>query len=108
MGTGFPPARSPRTVFRFRIVLRRAKVGRTRSCSTLMLPELLERARREAQDPQRQERQGQRRDREARREWEIETRKAELINEVRDHVDLTTADQLRRRKGAEGPGEGGR
>src|SRR6516164_7459671 len=44
-------------------------------------------------------------DREARREREVEARESELIDQVRDHVDATAADQLRGRERAEGPGE---
>src|SRR5215831_8174383 len=47
------------------------------------------------------------RDREARREREVEARESELIDQVRDHVDATAADQLRGRERAEGPGERG-
>src|ERR1019366_93455 len=39
------------------------------------------------------------------RERKIEAREAELIHQVRDHVDLAAADQLRRGEGAEGPRE---
>src|SRR5262249_47107020 len=46
-------------------------------------------------------------DREARREREVEARESELIDQVRDHVDATAADQLRGRERAEGPGERG-
>src|SRR5262249_40127964 len=58
---------------------------------------------------QRQHRECERepRDREARREREVEARESELIDQVCDHVDATAADQLRGREPPEGPGEPG-
>src|SRR3984893_16071018 len=46
-------------------------------------------------------------DRQARRKREVKAREAELIDQVRNHVDPAAADELRGRERAEGPGEGG-
>src|SRR6516225_5395657 len=58
---------------------------------------------------QRQHRKGQHepRRREACCKREVEARKTELIDQIRDHVDPATADQLRGRERAEGPCERG-
>src|SRR5689334_6969219 len=60
--------------------------------------DLLERARRHAQQRQHHEAERQACHRHARGEREIEASEAELIDEVRDHVDLAAADQLRGRE----------
>src|SRR5215468_9876594 len=69
--------------------------------------DFFERAGGGAHQRQHRERENEPRDREARREREVEARESELIDQVRDHVDATAADQLRGRERAEGPGERG-
>src|SRR5215472_15253303 len=73
-----------------------------------MRPDFFQRPGRGAQE--RQHREGERKtgDREACGERKIEARESELIDEVRHHIDLAAADQLRRRERAEGPGKGRR
>src|SRR5262249_24071415 len=70
-------------------------------------PDAFERTGSGAEERQHREAEREPGDREARREREIEARKAELIDEIGDHVDLAATDQLRSGERAEGPGEGG-
>src|SRR4051794_9924693 len=65
---------------------------------TSVRPDDLERPRRRAQQGEHGEGEREACDREACREGEIEAREAELVDEVRDHVDLPSANELRRRE----------
>src|SRR5262249_41506004 len=70
-----------------------------------VLSDPFERARGGAQQRDDAEREDEPGDGEGRREGKIEAGKAELIDEVRYHVDAASADELRGGEGAEGPGE---
>src|SRR5262249_58556137 len=74
---------------------------------TSVLPDGFEPAGGHAHQPQHGEREQQSGDRQAGREGEVEARESELIDQVRDHVDATAADQLGSGKRAEGPGKRG-
>src|SRR5262245_61970847 len=70
-----------------------------------MRPDSFERACGRPHQGQHREREKESRDRQARGKRKVEARESKLIDEVRNHVDATAADQLRGCEGAESPGE---
>src|SRR3954447_18191449 len=76
--------------------------------SPSMRTNCFERSRQHTQDRKNTKGQRQSGNRETCRKGKIEAGKAQLIDEIGQHIDLTAADQLRGRERAERPSESGR
>src|SRR5262245_63615372 len=70
-----------------------------------MRPDSFERACGRPHQREHRERENESGDRQARGKRKVETGESKLIDEVRDHIDATAADQLRGGESAERPGE---